>query len=318
MSTPPPISSPSTAAAGPSAGTPSKVAIVLAALRRHGIRPVARMVLLRVGEALRIGRADSAGLCADRVRGKHGLEVGGPSRVFGRRGLVPIYRHAARMDNCNFAGETLWEGAIDRSAPFRPEPGSAAGTQLIREATALTGIAPETYDFVCSSHTLEHVANPLAALEEWLRVLRPGGTLILLLPHREGTFDHRRPVTNLAHIIEDQARGVGEDDLTHLDEILALHDLSRDPLAGSPEAFKARSLRNPVNRCLHHHVFDTDLAVRLVDHAGLQVLAAERASAVDIVVVCAKPASGARPDNGAFLTDQPALAAEGAGPATRP
>lgn len=295
MSSPPPISTLSSGATGRAVAWPGRIAIVLTVLRRHGIRAVARMVLLRVAEAVRVGRADGAGLCADLVEGKYGLEVGGPSRMFGRRGLVPIYRHAARMDNCNFSGKTVWEGAIDRAGPFRPEPGVAAGTQFICEATALSGVADETYDFICSSHTLEHVANPLAALAEWLRVLRPGGTLILLLPHREGTFDHRRPVTDLAHMIDDYARGTGEDDLTHLDEILELHDLSRDPLAGSFEEFKARSQMNHRNRCLHHHVFDSDSAVCLVEHMGLRVLAAERASAVDIVVICSKPGDGPGP-----------------------
>jgi hypothetical protein len=64
---------------------------------------------------------------------------------------------------------------------------------------------------VLSSHCLEHVANPILALREWLRVMTPDGTLVLVLPHKEGTFDHQRPTTTLGHMIDDYER---EDDMT--------------------------------------------------------------------------------------------------------
>ena len=281
----------------------SAIHTVRATARSRGVVATARLVGLRLWELVSNRRAGSAGLCAERLAGKVGLEIGGPSAIFSRRGLLPAYRHAARVDNCNFAGQTVWEGEIRDGSPFRPDDRLPEGTQFIREATDLTGIADGAYDFLCSSHTLEHVANPLNALAEWQRVLRPGGTLVLILPHKDGTFDHKRPVTTLEHMIEDHARGVGEDDLTHLDEILELHDLALDPAAGDSAAFEARSRQNQVNRCLHHHVFDTGLAVRLVDHAGLQILAVDCAGSINIIVLCSKPAPGTAPDNRAFLAD---------------
>ena len=274
-----------------------------ASTRSRGVVATAHLVWRRLGDIVRVHRAPCAKLCEERVSGKVGLEIGGPSGIFSRLGLLPVYRHAARMDNCNFATQTVWEGEIHDGAPFLPEGPKAQGTQFIREATDLRGVDDEAYDFLCSSHTLEHIANPLQALAEWQRVLRVGGTLVLLLPHKDGTFDHRRPVTTLDHMIEDHARGIGDDDLTHLDEILELHDPSLDPAAGDSDAFKARSLENRVNRCLHHHVFDTDLAVRLVDHAGLQILEVECAGSLNIIVLCSKLAEGVGPDNRTFLAD---------------
>src|SRR3569833_417437 len=159
----------------------------------------------------------------------------------------------------------------------------------------------DTCDFVLSSHMLEHSANPLKALREWLRVLKPGGTLLLVLPHRDGTFDHRRPVTTLQHLVEDFERETGEDDLTHLPEILELHDLRRDPQAGGIEAFKERGQRNRENRGLHHHVFDTRLAVELVDFAGLQLRALESTYPFHIAAVATRLETGAQPDNTEFL-----------------
>lgn len=38
-------------------------------------------------------------------------------------------------------------------------------------------------DFVFSSHCLEHLENPHAAINEWVRVLKPNGLMYLYLPH---------------------------------------------------------------------------------------------------------------------------------------
>jgi hypothetical protein len=111
----------------------------------------------------------------------------------------------------------------------------------------------------------------------------------LVLPDRDGTFDHRRPLTTLAHLVEDEANGTDEGDQTHVEEILALHDFSRDPDAGGVEAFRARARRNAENRCLHHHVFDAGLATAMVRHAGFDVLATETHWPFHIVVVARKP-----------------------------
>lgn len=41
------------------------------------------------------------------------------------------------------------------------------------------------FDTVFSSHTLEHIAEHEVALREWMRLVKPGGHLILYLPHRD-------------------------------------------------------------------------------------------------------------------------------------
>lgn len=241
------------------------------------------------------------------VAGKAGLEIGGPSGYFSRRGRMPVYAVASMLDNCNFAGNTLWEGAISpgRTVAFagNPRTGADLGAQFIAEATDLSGIEDASYDFVLSSNTLEHVANPLRALHEWLRVLRPEGVLFLVLPHRDGTFDHRRSVTSLAHIEADFHAGVDEGDQTHLEEILRLHDLSRDPEAGTRAQFEARARDNRAQRSLHHHVFDTRSAASLIDHLGLQILAIETTRPYDILVAARKPVPGTRADNSRILQD---------------
>jgi SAM-dependent methyltransferase len=234
------------------------------------------------------------------LRGRTALEIGGPSAVFGRFGLLPVYQLAASVDNCNFARRTVWEGAVMAGLTFRFNRRRPLGRQYIAEAADLTFIPHSTYDVVISSHTLEHVANPLKALNEWVRVLNTNGLLILVLPHRDGTFDHRRPMTTIEHLLEDLKNDVGEEDLTHLEEILALHDLARDPRAGDFSAFAHRSKRNVENRCLHHHVFDTRLAIEVVHHVGLQILAVEVVRPYHIFLVARKQPASETLDNERF------------------
>lgn len=44
-------------------------------------------------------------------------------------------------------------------------------------------VEPESQDYVFSSHCLEHLENPIKALEHWLSKIKPGGVLYVYLPH---------------------------------------------------------------------------------------------------------------------------------------
>jgi SAM-dependent methyltransferase len=223
------------------------------------------------------------------ISGRVGLEVGGPSRMFSRGGLFPVYEVVGRVDNCTFARNTIWEGVVVEGDTFHFAAGRTPGRQYVTEATDLSCIASASYDFVLSSHCLEHVANPLRALGEWIRVLKPGGLLLIILPNKDGIFDHRRPVTPFTHLLDDLHSGIGEDDLAHLPEILSLHDLAMDPGAGNFEAFRARSMRNFENRGLHHHTFDAPLAAQIADNLELETLSLTLRGPDNICLVAQKP-----------------------------
>jgi SAM-dependent methyltransferase len=201
-----------------------------------------------------------------------GLEIGGPSPVFSGRSILPVYLMARSLDNCNFSSTTVFQpGTRGEGRTFRFAK-NKVGLQFICEATDLRPIANEKYDFVISSHTIEHISNPLKALIEWKRVIKRGGVLLLVVPHKERTFDHKRPVTKVEHILEDYHNEIDENDLTDLPEILRSHDLSMDPMTRNLHDFLLRSRNNVRYRILHHHVFDTDLAVQMVRIAGFKVL----------------------------------------------
>lgn len=60
------------------------------------------------------------------------------------------------------------------------------------DAQLLAGVANDSLDFAHSSHCLEHMRDPREALTNWLRVVRPGGHLVVLVPdedlYEQGVF----------------------------------------------------------------------------------------------------------------------------------
>jgi SAM-dependent methyltransferase len=53
------------------------------------------------------------------------------------------------------------------------------------DAQLLANVVDESFDFLYSSHCLEHLRDPAEALENWLRVMRPGGHLIINVPDED-------------------------------------------------------------------------------------------------------------------------------------
>lgn len=200
---------------------------------------------------------------------KNGIEIGGPSSVF--RYSLPLYEKIENLDIVNFSHSTVWERNIKEDKKIKYYR-NKSGIQIIADGTDLSNIENNNYDFVLSSNCLEHIANPLKALFEWKRILKNGGFLILVLPNPKGNFDHARPITTFAHMLADFNENKLESDLTHLEEILALHDLSLDPSAGDFDNFKKRCLDNFDNRTLHHHVFDLHLISQMIEFTGFKCL----------------------------------------------
>lgn len=53
------------------------------------------------------------------------------------------------------------------------------------DAHSMPGVSDATYDFVYSSHSLEHMNDPETAVRRWWQILKPGGYLIISVPDRD-------------------------------------------------------------------------------------------------------------------------------------
>jgi len=113
--------------------------------------------------------------------------------------LSPVYRRRARM----IIGETLKsrkrrlrEGFFEKycqgkgidigCGPYdRIMPDVDGWDKEDGDAALMAGIPDETYDYAYSSHCLEHIIDQSRALQNWLRILKKGGFLIISVPHRD-------------------------------------------------------------------------------------------------------------------------------------
>ena len=134
----------------------------------------------------------------------------------------------------------------------------------------LRALGDASQDFVIASHVLEHLAEPIGFVAEIHRVLRPGGTALVLLPDRHRTEDRFRAATPLEHLVAEYRHGVQEVSDAHLVEFL------RDrgtPLRGSAEA-RRRTLDTHRRQSIHVHCWDASefLPVVLwgIEHLGEQ------------------------------------------------
>ena len=75
---------------------------------------------------------------------------------------------------------------LDIGAGRWPLPG--AEPVELRDGRDGNGLPDGAWDYIFSSHCLEHLVNPVAALEHWQAHLVAGGVLFLYLPHPEMTY----------------------------------------------------------------------------------------------------------------------------------
>jgi SAM-dependent methyltransferase len=79
------------------------------------------------------------------------------------------------------------EPAIDIGAGSNPFPflGIRSWDRNDGDALLMEGIPDESYKTVYSAHCLEDISDAFTALRNWWRILKPGGHLILCVPHRD-------------------------------------------------------------------------------------------------------------------------------------
>lgn len=98
------------------------------------------------------------------------------------------------------------QDCLDQYFEFFPLAKSCMNWDLVNgDAQYLNGVSDNSFDFVNSSHCLEHMQDPHVALNNWIRVLKTGGYLLLSVPdedlYEQGIFpstynaDHKHTFT---------------------------------------------------------------------------------------------------------------------------
>jgi SAM-dependent methyltransferase len=240
-------------------------------LRKHGMLGSAR----KIHRMLRPHRSQEMSKYLHQFENARGIEIGGPTRwAFGTQGLIPIYPIIDNLDNVNPRSDNIYHnacaGRISEGRTYRFDERKSLGMQYAAEAADLSMIASDAYDFLLSSHMIEHTSNPIRVLLEWVRIVRLGGFQLVIVPNKELTFDHYRPTTTLQHMIDDFTAKRDEDDLTHLNESVELNDYSMMPF--DQVTFKSCAMKNLETRAIHHHTFTLNSLRQLLEYVKLDII----------------------------------------------
>lgn len=95
-------------------------------------------------------------------------------------------------------------------------------------------VPDKSFDFVISSHVIEHFYNPVEALKEWNRIARK--YIFIIAPHKDRMFDKDRSVTTLKEFID------------------------------------RKDVNNAKYRDFHHCVFTTESFKELVEYCGFDII----------------------------------------------
>lgn len=83
--------------------------------------------------------------------------------------------------------------------------GERMPVDIVAEADRLTMIPDSSYDFLLNSHVIEHIPDTIGCIEEWHRVVKPGGLILFVVPIRDlgHAVDKIAPYVTTAELFED-------------------------------------------------------------------------------------------------------------------
>lgn len=121
------------------------------------------------------------------LHGLNGIEIGGSGRGFGLDSQKGSYANVDIIDAETRSRFKGWKKS-----------------QLVNILSSGDDLPFKdgVLDYVFSSHVIEHFFDPIKAIKEWYRVIKKGGYIIMVIPHKERTFDRNRDITDSKELID--------------------------------------------------------------------------------------------------------------------
>jgi len=145
------------------------------------------------------------------------------------------------------------------------------GTDFVRidyvtRLETLEGLEDGSLDFVIACHVIEHLRNPLQALERVHRKLKPGGQFVLVVPDKRLTFDKDRDLTSIEHLVLDYERALPERDILHYVEFF-----TRAFVTPVEKLYQRIVQAIADNYDIHFHVWTYDSFHSVVDYCQMKL-----------------------------------------------
>lgn len=188
-------------------------------------------------------------LASKYIRGK-GIEIGALHQPL----QIPASADVKYIDRLN-KNDLLYHYPELSSLPI-------VSPDIIDDAEDLNKIEDSKYDFCICNHLLEHLADPICALKNWIRILKPGGILYVAVPDISNQLDTGRELTTLEHLIGDNTEKDIDKDYKHFVEcakywnkIIDVNDID-----------KIAKKNWNMNYSIHYHTFNKDSVRQLFSH----------------------------------------------------
>jgi predicted SAM-dependent methyltransferase len=168
-----------------------------------------KFFLKKIRKKIRIfGALDRGYLSYHYLKG-NGIEIGALHNSLDVWSKAKV-KYVDRYDN-----EGLKQHYPEQDDPF-------VKVDIVDNGELLSTIPNESQDFVIANHFIEHCQNPLLTLKHMHRVLKNEGILYIALPDKRFTFDVKRPVTPLEHLLKDFHEGPDASKRQHFEEWVSL------------------------------------------------------------------------------------------------
>lgn len=134
----------------------------------------------------------------------------------------------------------------------------------------LDQIEDNNFDFVYSSHVIEHTPNPISAIIDQIRVIKKGGVVYGIIPNKKNTYDRERKTTPAEVLIDKFKKGVFEHTLEEALDVINNtkdHDLYDSYKNNSDIIDLAKKMIKEKQGMHHYHVFDETNTIEMLLHA---------------------------------------------------
>jgi 2-polyprenyl-3-methyl-5-hydroxy-6-metoxy-1,4-benzoquinol methylase len=99
---------------------------------------------------------------------------------------------------------------------------------IIDNGELLETIKNNSQNFIIANHFIEHCQDPIGAIANLLRVLKPNGILYLAVPDKRYSFDCDRSITPLEHLLRDYQESPAWSKRQHFEEWVRLVNKTED------------------------------------------------------------------------------------------
>jgi SAM-dependent methyltransferase len=224
---------------------------------RLSLRPVRRRLRdVVVGMSDRDDQATFREDLARRYLRGDGIEIGALQRPV----RVPAGARVRYVDIMSRA-----ELLATHSSAVYGDPRWVVEPDVIDNGELLSTFADASVDFVIANHILEHTEDPIAALGNFVRVVRPAGVVYITLPDARHTFDASRERTTVEHLLRDHSDGPEVSREQHYREWAQVECLPDHEIPARVAEFARTGTRH------HFHVWELEGFLALLDVLDLPV-----------------------------------------------